>query len=103
MHRRAGPEPDSTNAALPQRKIPPAPFYAPAPTGAIIQSSPTLLGPPYPSVMPEPHIRVSPMIPVMCPPPEMMPKGTAPGIRSRLGGHMHIMPGSRVETSVSVL
>lgn len=91
MHRRAFPEPGSTNAALHQRKIPPAPFSAPAPTGAIIQSSPTLLGPPHPSVMPIPHIRGSPI--VMCPPPEMMPTGPVPGIRSRLGGHMHMMPG----------
>uniref|UniRef100_A0A8C6GKF8 U1 small nuclear ribonucleoprotein C n=1 Tax=Mus spicilegus TaxID=10103 RepID=A0A8C6GKF8_MUSSI len=85
---------DKTTAAFQQGKIPPAPFSAPPPAGAMIPPPPSLPGPPRPGMMPAPHMGGPPMMPMMGPPPPgMMPVGPAPGMRPPMGGHMPMMPG----------
>ncbi|XP_073758316.1 U1 small nuclear ribonucleoprotein C-like [Callorhinus ursinus] len=85
---------DKTTAAFQQGKIPPTPFSAPPPVGAMILPPPSLLGPPCPGMMPAPHTGGPPMMPMMGPPPPgMMPVGPAPGMRPPMGGHMPMMPG----------
>ncbi|GAB1300781.1 U1 small nuclear ribonucleoprotein C [Apodemus speciosus] len=91
---------DKTTAAFQQGKIPPAPFSAPPPAGAMIPPPPSLpniftrAGPPRPGMMPAPHMGGPPMMPMMGPPPPgMMPVGPAPGMRPPMGGHMPMMPG----------
>ncbi|XP_075411615.1 U1 small nuclear ribonucleoprotein C isoform X1 [Tenrec ecaudatus] len=81
-------------AAFQQGKIPPSPFSAPPPAGAMIPPPPSLPGPPRPGMMPAPHMGGPPMMPMMGPPPPgMMPVGPAPGMRPPMGGHMPMMPG----------
>ncbi|XP_055119815.2 U1 small nuclear ribonucleoprotein C [Symphalangus syndactylus] len=85
---------DKTTAAFQQGKIPPTPFSAPPPAGAMIPPPPSLPGPPRPGMMPAPHMGGPPMMPMMGPPPPgMMPVGPAPGMRPPMGGHMPMMPG----------
>ncbi|XP_019516494.1 PREDICTED: U1 small nuclear ribonucleoprotein C isoform X2 [Hipposideros armiger] len=85
---------DKTTAAFQQGKIPPTPFSAPPPGGAMIPPPPSLPGPPRPGMMPAPHMGGPPMMPMMGPPPPgMMPVGPAPGMRPPMGGHMPMMPG----------
>ncbi|CAD7667457.1 unnamed protein product [Nyctereutes procyonoides] len=85
---------DKTNVAFQQGKIPPTPFSAPPPAGAMVPPPPSLTGPPCPGMMPAPHIGGPPMMPMMGPPPGMMPVGgPAPGMRPPMGGHMPMMPG----------
>ncbi|XP_029801221.1 U1 small nuclear ribonucleoprotein C isoform X2 [Suricata suricatta] len=102
---------DKTTAAFQQGKIPPTPFSAPPPAGAMIPPPPSLrygihdiasgsetihwkAGPPRPGMMPAPHMGGPPMMPMMGPPPPgMMPVGPAPGMRPPMGGHMPMMPG----------
>ncbi|XP_020136158.1 U1 small nuclear ribonucleoprotein C [Microcebus murinus] len=104
---------DKTTAAFQQGKIPPTPFSAPPPAGAMIPPPPSLPGPPRPGMMPAPHMGGPPMMPMMGPPPPgMMPVGpgsqhgppahlsynseqtlSAPGMRPPMGGHMPMMPG----------
>ncbi|KAH0618810.1 hypothetical protein JD844_018294, partial [Phrynosoma platyrhinos] len=70
---------DKTTAAFQQGKIPPTPFSAPPPGGAMIPPPPNIPGPPRPGMMPAPHMGGPPMMPMMGPPPPgMMPVG--PGI-----------------------
>ncbi|XP_055435264.1 U1 small nuclear ribonucleoprotein C-like [Bubalus kerabau] len=84
---------DKTAAAFQQAKIPPTPFSAPPPAGAMSPPPPSLPGPPRPGMMPAPHMGGPPMMPRMGPPPpEMMPVGPAPGMRPPMGGHMPMMP-----------
>ncbi|XP_038956260.1 U1 small nuclear ribonucleoprotein C-like [Rattus norvegicus] len=84
---------DKTTAVFQQGKIPPAPFSAPPPAGAMIPPPPSLPGPPRPGVMPVPHMGGPPVMPVMgSPPPGMMPVGPAPGMRPPMGGHIPMMP-----------
>ncbi|KAM9595191.1 U1 small nuclear ribonucleoprotein C isoform 1-T1 [Morphnus guianensis] len=81
-------------AAFQQGKIPPTPFSAPPPAGAMIPPPPSIPGPPRPGMMPAPHMGGPPMMPMMGPPPPgMMPVGPAPGMRPPMGGHMPMMPG----------
>ncbi|XP_041282977.1 U1 small nuclear ribonucleoprotein C isoform X2 [Onychostruthus taczanowskii] len=85
---------DKTTAAFQQGKIPPTPFSAPPPAGAMIPPPPSIPGPPRPGMMPAPHMGGPPMMPMMGPPPPgMMPVGPAPGMRPPMGGHMPMMPG----------
>ncbi|XP_062451265.1 U1 small nuclear ribonucleoprotein C isoform X1 [Rhea pennata] len=85
---------DKTTAAFQQGKIPPTPFSAPPPGGAMIPPPPSIPGPPRPGMMPAPHMGGPPMMPMMGPPPPgMMPVGPAPGMRPPMGGHMPMMPG----------
>uniref|UniRef100_A0A8D1DIX6 U1 small nuclear ribonucleoprotein C n=1 Tax=Sus scrofa TaxID=9823 RepID=A0A8D1DIX6_PIG len=104
---------DKTTAAFQQGKIPPTPFSAPPPAGAMIPPPPSLPGPPRPGMMPAPHMGGPPMMPMMGPPPPgMMPVGpgsqhgppahlsynseqtlSAPGMRPPMGGHMPMMSG----------
>ncbi|XP_075766184.1 U1 small nuclear ribonucleoprotein C isoform X2 [Pelodiscus sinensis] len=79
---------DKTTAAFQQGKIPPTPFSAPPPGGAMIPPPPNM------RMMPAPHMGGPPMMPMMGPPPPgMMPVGPAPGMRPPMGGHMPMMPG----------
>uniref|UniRef100_A0A8C4KAK5 U1 small nuclear ribonucleoprotein C n=1 Tax=Dromaius novaehollandiae TaxID=8790 RepID=A0A8C4KAK5_DRONO len=67
---------DKTTAAFQQGKIPPTPFSAPPPGGAMIPPPPSIPGPPRPGMMPAPHMGGPPMMPMMGPPPPgMMPVG----------------------------
>ncbi|XP_036254459.1 U1 small nuclear ribonucleoprotein C isoform X2 [Molothrus ater] len=68
---------DKTTAAFQQGKIPPTPFSAPPPAGAMIPPPPSIPGPPRPGMMPAPHMGGPPMMPMMGPPPPgMMPGWT---------------------------
>uniref|UniRef100_A0A2K5RDJ5 Uncharacterized protein n=1 Tax=Cebus imitator TaxID=2715852 RepID=A0A2K5RDJ5_CEBIM len=90
---------DKTMAAFQLGKIPPTPFSAPPPAGAMIPPPRSLPGPPRPGMMPAPHIGGPP-------PPGMMPHAppaylsynseqtlSAPGMRPPMGGHVPMMPG----------
>ncbi|XP_052021933.1 U1 small nuclear ribonucleoprotein C-like [Apodemus sylvaticus] len=82
-----------TMVASKQSKIPSAPFSSPLPAGAMIPPSPSLLGPPWPGMMPVLPMGGPPVMPMMDPPPPgMMPLGPAPGMRPPMGDHLPMMP-----------
>ncbi|XP_037064091.1 U1 small nuclear ribonucleoprotein C-like [Peromyscus leucopus] len=58
---------DKTMVAFHQVKIPPAPFSAPPPAGAMIPPPPSLPGPPGPGMMPGPPMMRPPARPMMVP------------------------------------
>uniref|UniRef100_A0A5F9C724 U1 small nuclear ribonucleoprotein C n=1 Tax=Oryctolagus cuniculus TaxID=9986 RepID=A0A5F9C724_RABIT len=72
-----------TTAAFQQGKIPPTPFSAPPPAGAMIPPPPSLPGPPRPGMMPAPHMgghmTMMPGPPMMRPPARFMMVPTHPG------------------------
>ena len=96
MDGRAGSEPDQQTSAFQQGKIPPTPFSALPPAGAMIPPSPPPQSPgsSSPWYDASPTMGDPPMMPMMGPPPlGMMPVGPAPGMRPPMGGHMPMMPG----------